>query len=201
MKETDHRELLEKCIDGDYQALEAFVRTFSSLVYRCIQHVYRTRELPIRFEDIEDIHNTIFLKLFEHQCKRIKQYQGSNGCSVSSWIRILAVRMVIDHLRKERVDALTHENAQRPIEILEKEGANRNPAVERMEAQEQWRMIHKGLEALSTRDRLFIKLHCMEGLSIGDVADMLGLTVNNAHSVKHRALKRLKAATEGQENP
>ena len=53
-------------------------------------------------------------------------------------------------------------------------------------------MIQEGIQALMPRDRLFLKLHCMEGLSIKEVASILNISEANAHSVKHRAIERLK---------
>jgi RNA polymerase sigma factor (sigma-70 family) len=56
--------------------------------------------------------------------------------------------------------------------------------------------VNQGLKLLAPRDRLFIKLHCLKELPIGEVAGILGVTENNAYSIKHRALHRLKSALQ-----
>lgn len=65
-----------------------------------------------------------------------------------------------------------------------------------MDSAQQMDRVHQGLQSLVPRDRLFIKLHCLKELSIQEVAGILGVSENNAYSIKHRALNRLKAALQ-----
>jgi DNA-directed RNA polymerase specialized sigma24 family protein len=103
---ADHRILLE-CVAGDRKAQDAFVRRFSNLIYQTVQGTLRARNLPFHKPDLEDLHNTVFVRLFEKGCRKLSQYQGKNGCTVSSWIRLIAVRTVLDTLRSARKDILT----------------------------------------------------------------------------------------------
>lgn len=197
MEALDQKEIMQRCIQGDDAALEQFVTSFSSLVYRCIQHVYKMRHLGRVSMELDDLHNTVFLRLFENNCRKLRQYKGTNGCSVATWIRVLTVRIVIDHLRKEQVDALTHRQAVLPIELLDAGPDGQSEPWPELERAEQWRRIREGMEALMPRDRLFLRFHCLEGFSVGETASLMGLTVSNAHSVKHRAIRRLREAVLG----
>jgi RNA polymerase sigma factor (sigma-70 family) len=138
------------------------------------------------------MHNSIFVRLFENRCKRLKQYKGKNGCSLASWIRIISVRTVIDSLRKESVDALNARKPAAPLEVIDYiESEEPEPWVA-IDKEDQWQLVQDGMKDLLPRDRLFLKLHFLERLSIGEVANIMGLSESNAHSIKHRALKRLK---------
>ena len=193
MDDTSDKALIAGCLAGRRESLEIFVRRFSDTVYRSIQHVFRSKNVRFSPSDLEDLHNTVFLKLLENHCRRIRQFKGSNGCSLASWIRIIAVRTVIDHFRKERVDALSRQKPSMPLEIIgDMETENPGPLAH-LEKADRWQRIREGMAELLPRDRLFIRLHYLEGLSMGDVADFLGITEGNAYSLKHRALKRLRS--------
>ena len=151
----------------------------------------RTKNLPFNKLDLEDLHNTVFVRLFEKGCRKLRQYEGKNGCSVSSWIRLIAIRTVLDYCRKARRDALTR---REKIETLDSIiGMQDDPSGQCafMEKTERSRLIQKGLETLRPRDRLLLKLHCEEGLSLREVAGIMKISEANAYSIKHRAIKRL----------
>ncbi|MEA3435393.1 MAG: sigma-70 family RNA polymerase sigma factor [Thermodesulfobacteriota bacterium] len=188
---TDHA-LLAGCISGNRLTEETFVKQFSNLVYTSVQYILRARNISYCRSDIEDLHNTIFVKLFERRCKKLRQYKGKNGCSLSSWIRLIAIRTVLDHIRKERTDAL---NWKERVLLLDPfiNIESKTPEIwTQINKAQQLSLIREGLRSLLPRDRLFIKLHCLEGLSISEVAGMLKISEGNAYSLKHRAIKRLK---------
>jgi RNA polymerase sigma factor (sigma-70 family) len=62
-----------------------------------------------------------------------------------------------------------------------------------MERAEQRRIIHEAIQFLTPRDRLFMRLFFEEGLSIDEVAGSLGISLQNAYTVKHRAIQRLRS--------
>ncbi|HHP7235162.1 MAG TPA: RNA polymerase sigma factor [Desulfobacterales bacterium] len=190
------KELLRQCTAGNQQAWEELVNRFSDVVFRTIQFSLHRYNVPYSRRDLEDFHNTVFLKLFEHRCKKLRQYKGTNGCSVRSWIRLIAIRVVIDRLRADGRDADARLPGKRNLEELPELAGHFQDPLSRLEAAEKSRLLQKALGMLQPRDRLFLKLHFLEELSIGRVAKMLNITENNAYSVKHRALNRLKAGLE-----
>jgi len=185
------RRILKECLTGDRKAQEAFVRRFSNLIYQTVQGTLRARNLSLHKPDLEDLHNTVFVRLFEKGCRKLSQYQGKNGCTVSSWIRLIAVRTVLDTLRSARKDVLTRkekivalDSVVNVVSELPRQGAF-------LENAERSELVRKGLRTLPPRDRLFLKLHCEEGLSLQEVAKILKISEGNAYSIKHRAIKRL----------
>jgi RNA polymerase sigma-70 factor (ECF subfamily) len=189
----EDRSLLAKCFSGDREAADALVRQFSNLVYQAVQHTFITRHAPYTREDVEDLHNTVFLHLFEHGCKKLKQYKGKNGCSLATWIRLITVRTVLDHFRKKEVEIAIRPKMKIPLDEVYglKEGGK--DALALMEQAEKERLIREGMEKLPPRDRLFMKLHLDQGLSIKEVAEAIQISIENAHTIKHRAIRKLKA--------
>jgi RNA polymerase sigma factor (sigma-70 family) len=189
----EDRELLSKCVSGDRTASETLVRSFSDLVYRSVQYTLMAKHVSFNRHDLEDLHNTVFLRLFEQGCKKLRQYQGKNGCSLASWIRMITVRTVLDHLRKKGVDAMVWQKRRVPLEEVPELRASGVEPGAQIEKAQQERLLQEGMERLPPRDRLFMKLHFDQGLSMTEVAEAMQLSAGAAYTVKHRAIQRLKS--------
>jgi len=188
----EDRQLLSKCLSGDRGAWETVVRRFSNLVYQTVRSTFISKQTPFSRQDLEDLHNTVFLGLFEQGCAKLKLYQGRNGCTLASWIRIVTVRTVLNHLRKKGADGPLWEKKKTPVEELSWLKGEDQGALALMESAEQEKLVHEGMESLAPRDRLFMKLHIDQGLPVEKVAEALQISVQNAYVVKHRAVERLR---------
>jgi RNA polymerase sigma factor (sigma-70 family) len=186
------KRLLSRCIAGEKKARDKFVRTFSDFIYRSIQYTFTNRHLDFNPSDVEDLHNTVFLNLFDNDCHKLKQYKGLNGCSLTTWIKIVTVRMVLNHIRKKGVDSMVWRKNRFALDDLPELKSNTAEAWALLEKAEQERLVQKKIQKLPARDRLFIKLHFAKGCSIKEVAEVMQLSVDNAYTVKHRAIQRLK---------
>ncbi|MBN1832984.1 MAG: sigma-70 family RNA polymerase sigma factor [Deltaproteobacteria bacterium] len=189
----EDRRLLSKCITGDRNASEILVRRFSNLVYHSVQHTLVEKNISFTPQDLEDLHNTIFLQLFEHGCRKLKQYRGKNGCSLASWIRVVAVRVVLNHIRKKGMDAIAWQMKRTPLEDLSKLIGEEMDPLTLMQNEEQDRLVENGIQSLPPRDRLFIRLYFDQGTPIEDVAETMQISVPNAYTIKHRAVRKLKS--------
>ena len=190
---VEDRSLLAKCFSGDREAGEALVRQFSNLVYRAVQHTFIARHVAHTREDLEDLHNTVFLHLFEHGCKKLKQYKGKNGCSLATWIRLITVRTVLDHFRKKEVAIAIRPKMKIPLDEVYGLKEDGKDVLALLEEAEKEGLIREGMEKLPPRDRLFMKLHLDQGLSVTEVAAAMQISIENAHTIKHRAVRKLKA--------
>ena len=191
MEHLTDQDIFDGCISGNRQAREAFVKRFSDFIYRSVQHALKVKDIYYNRSDLEELHNTVFVKLFENRCKKLRQYKGTNGCSLLSWVRLVTVRTVIDHLRKSHTDALTREGKTTSLDyIFEIQGEDPEPSA-LIEKGDQYRLIQENIQYLSTRDQLFLKLHFLKEMPIRQVAEIMDLSENNAYSVKNRVLKRM----------
>ena len=194
MKSTvgEDRALLSRCFSGDREAEETLVRQYSNLVYYAVQRTLMMRHVPYNSQDLEDLHNTIFLRLFEAKGKKLRQYQGKNGCSLATWIRTVAARTVLDHLRKRGVNGIAAQERKIPLEEIYGLASDDSNALTLIERAEKEQLLRQGLQHLSSRDRLFIKLHFDRGLALTEVAEAMQLSMDNAYTIKHRAVKKLR---------
>jgi RNA polymerase sigma factor (sigma-70 family) len=193
------KDLILSCVYGNREAREALVERYSEFVYRTVQYTFKKRNFPCNRSDFEDLHATVFVKLLEKGCRRLSQYKGQNGCSLLSWIKLITVRTVKDHINKFHKDALSHRERVLPLEAFGDLQLKAAGPQELIEHAEQYRLIEAGMEGLVSRDRIFLQLHFFKGHSIGEVAKYLKLSDNAAYSVKHRAVNRLKSAVHNRQ--
>jgi len=189
---NDHK-LLTQCFSGHKKAQERFVRNFSNLVYRTIQHTFILKHLPFTYADLEDLHNTVFLMLFENQCNKLRQYRGKNGCSLATWIRIVTIRIVLNQFRKKGIDSIAWQYNRIAFEDIPELKEDAPGPLAKMEEAERKQLIEKGIRNLPSRDRLFLMLHFEKGFSIKEVAETMQLSIDNAYTIKHRAVQKLKS--------
>ena len=190
------RFLISRCIAGDKKAREEFVRKFSDLIFRSVQHTFTAKHVQFNFSDLEDLHHTVFLTLFDEECKKLSQYKGTNGCSLATWVKIVAVRTVLNHIRRKGIDSIIWKKKQVALDDLPELKSNDLEALTALEKVEQQQFLQERIQKLSARDRLFLNLHFSKGYSIKEVAEVMQLSVENAYIIKHRAIKRLKSQLE-----
>jgi len=182
------KQLIDRCLRGEGQAWDTFIRRFSPLVYYAIQKVLRGAGET----ELADLHNDIFLSLMEHGGRKLRQYEGKNGCSVSTWIRVIAIRAAIDYLKKRKdVVSLADEHDAGAAETVLT--AFSEP-LEHLTADEQRSILRELLEELPTRDRLFLRLLYYEEIPPADVARLLRTTPNAVYSRGNYLREKLKEA-------
>ena len=74
------KDLLNACIQGDKRAWDAFVERYTNLIYHTIHKTRKTYHSDFLYQDLEDIHNSVFLSLMENDYKKLNRYKGGNGC-------------------------------------------------------------------------------------------------------------------------
>jgi RNA polymerase sigma factor (sigma-70 family) len=195
---SQDRQLLAFCIAGDREASEAFVRQYSNLVYRTVQYTLLNRNVRFTSMDLEDLHNSVFVSLFDNRCHKLKRFKGKNGCSVATWIRVITVRMVLNSIRQKGIDSITGQTLQVPIENLSNLEGKSSETWALLEKAEQESLLKRGIQELAPRDRLFMNLHFEKGYTIKEIAETMRLSIDNVYTIKHRAISRLKAYVESQ---
>lgn len=187
---------LKKCIAGDTTACERFVKEYSDLVYRSVRYTLWVKNVYFNQDDLEDLHNTVFLKLFENHREKLRQFRGKNGCGLGTWIRIITVRIVLNHIRKRGLDSITGQKQRIPLEDIPELSLADSETPAEIELAEKQQSIKDGIRKLPPRERLFLILHFENGYSIKEVAHTLKISLSNAYIIKHRAIQKLKSTLE-----
>jgi RNA polymerase sigma-70 factor (ECF subfamily) len=190
----EDRRLASRCASGEREALEALVNRFSDLVYHAVKHTLILKCVPHTQQDLEDLHGSVFLHLLDKECRKLGQYRGTNGCSLASWIRLIAIRTVLNHLRAQGMDSFSWGDRRRPIEDLQSEVTADGDVTSRMvEKEEEVRMVEEAIHRLPAKEKLLMRLHFEKGLALEEIAEVMHFSLQNAYTIKHRATKRLRA--------
>jgi RNA polymerase sigma-70 factor, ECF subfamily len=192
-REEDRR-LASQCASGEREALEALVHRFSGLVYHAVKRTLVLKGVSHTRQDLEDLHGSVFVQLLDKRCRKLGQYKGTNGCSLASWIRLIAIRTVLNHLRTQGVDAFSWGARRSAIEDLRDEMVEDGDDVaQKVEKDELIRMVRKRIHRLPAREKLLMTLHFEKGLDLDEIAGLMNLNLQNAYTIKHRAVKRLRS--------
>ena len=80
-----------------------------------------------------------------------------------------------------------------PLDDMAELSGNDDEAWTQIARAEQKRLLEDGFKSLPPRYRLFIELHFYRGLTLAEVASAMQLSIDNAYTIKHRAIQKLKA--------
>lgn len=187
----EERQLLHECIV--YGKKHKVVQQYWNLVYYTVRKTLIIKNVPFTGEDIEDLRNEVFVKLFDKGCWRIRQYREKLGHGLAGWIALIANRTVLNYLRKKGFNGLSRKNTRVPIEEILDLRHEKNS----LEVMEERRLIQDAMEKLPSRDRLVLKLHYYHELSLPEVASLISTSVGATYTIKSRAIERLRAQISG----
>ncbi|RJQ49789.1 MAG: sigma-70 family RNA polymerase sigma factor [Nitrospiraceae bacterium] len=193
MKEIlNDQELIKRCLEPEGKSdWEIFVRRYSRLIWNCIHKTFHTYSFSYTPEDGEDMYSSIFMSLIENDFRKLRQFRSENACALSTWLSIIATRMTIDFMRKDRSRYHIDSGADdREIwDIIPDHTCRADTLLENKQRDEN---LRKSLQDLSGRDRLIYDLIFNKGVSPEDTARMLDITVSTVYSRKHRIIEKIK---------
>ena len=185
MDTTDFNEgeLLEGCISGNREEWDIFVKRYSKLIYHTIYKTLRVNDQPANPDDVNDLFQEVFTSLCAENSKKLRMFDPRKGCNLPSWIRMITVRMTIDHLRKNRPLASVDDLPIEPSQAGDQETIINEESISH---------IRKLLEKLPAKDKLLIELSYMRELPPEEVAQILHISVGAFYTRKNRIIDKLK---------
>ena len=185
------KELLSGCIQGSKEAWDAFVEKYTNLIYHTINKTFKTNTSDFFYQDITDIHNNVFLSLMENDYRKLKQYEGKNGCTVSSWLLVVTRNLALNYIKKLKKYIPLEDDTSDSANVIEKVPDPQQQPDEELSKKESWEMLKELIKDLNSKDVLFLKLCYEEELPPEEIAEMLSITVNNVYTRKKRIRENL----------
>jgi RNA polymerase sigma-70 factor (ECF subfamily) len=178
---SEDRALVRRAQRGDPAAFEELVRRNQQRVCAVIGGILRRRE------DVEDVAQQVFMKAY-FSLKRFDQRSA-----FSTWLYKITVNECWDYLRKKRVRPLMYEadlseDQARQMDSFVVAGKAPADSSERAEMRQQ---VERLLSQLNEEDRHMLVLKEVEGFSVEEVGEILGLNVNTVKVRLFRARARL----------
>lgn len=166
-------ELVERMREGDEAALSALYRRYVVAIYRFI--LAQVREIP----DAEDLTSDTFARML----RGIATFRGES--SFKNWLYQIARNGVRNHRRQ----ASYRLNVPLGPDVAAT-APDPDPPAERMAR------ALAVLEPLPPRYRQVLELRFLNGRTLEDTAQLMGITVANAKVLQHRALHKAAALHE-----
>ncbi len=177
---TEPHGLVEACRRGDREAFRALYEVYKDDVYSIALHFTADEEIA------RDVAQDVFVKLFT----AIERFRGES--TFRTWV----FRLVANACRD------THRRVRRlvPIEeaVMERVADPGSPEADARE-RELSRRVRSAVSELAPRVRLAILLRYLEGLSYGEIAEVLKCSpgtvasqLNRGHRMLARRLRALK---------
>jgi RNA polymerase sigma-70 factor (ECF subfamily) len=181
----DEKLLVRRAQAGDVTAYEELLRTHQQRVFAVVSSILRRRE------DIEDVAQQAFVKAYFS----LRRFDLRSA--FGTWLYKITVNECWDYLRKKRVRRLVYEadlseeQARQLESIPEHAGVAARPPEDAERRTEQRDLLDRLLGELEEKDRLMLVMKEVEGFSVEEISDVLGLNVNTVKVRLFRARGRL----------
>ncbi len=193
MSETSHdSSLLKECISGSKEAWDAFVERYSKLIYYSINKTLNMHANNLQQEDVEDIYSTVFVSFMDKNYKKLRQFEGRQGCTLSSWIRLITIRKTIDFLRSQKNLVSLNDDSDGTQPLIDKLPDNSTSFEEQIQQSQAGKALKEAIEALPSSDRLFMELFYEKELPPEEIARIMNVSTNTVYSKKNRVREKLK---------
>ena len=170
----DEAHIIKEILHGNTTLYEYFLDRYGQQVFVLIDRIVSCQE------DAEELTQDVFLKAFQ-QLSSFKEES-----SFSTWIYRIATNTALSAARKRKHDTLHLDDAAYsniPEEIIDEALDN--------DSEEQLQRLSDAIEMLNADERALITLYYMNEKPVAEVAEILGLTVNNVKIKLHRTRKKL----------
>jgi RNA polymerase sigma-70 factor, ECF subfamily len=177
----DDLALVHATKNGDVTAFEELVRRYDRRLLRIAQHLTHNRE------DAEDAVQEAFLKAFQH----LQDFREQSR--FSTWLIRIALNQSLMKLRKRHPEVsidgdMNADEDNHPIDV-----ADWAPNPEELyRAHELRQILHEALEKLGPGLRMVFVLRDIEGLSLEETTEALGLSLTAVKARSFRARLQLR---------
>jgi RNA polymerase sigma-70 factor (ECF subfamily) len=178
--------LVQSLLAGERRAWKEFMRRYEPGVRRCITSVVSRFRRLVSVEDEEEIFAEFCVRLLQNDRSKLGAFDPDRGCSLSSWLGMVAIQTARDHLRRRRRDSYRDHMAE--LDAIQSSGPD---PFDQCLQDERIRLARGLVENLSDRDREFIGRMCSEAFDAEQVAQQMGISVATVYTKKHKLVSRL----------
>jgi RNA polymerase sigma-70 factor (ECF subfamily) len=175
---TTEAEAIERAKQGDERAFEVLYNLHRRRVYSlCLRMVSNPAQA-------EDLAQEAFLQLF----RKVGTFRGESA--FSTWLHRMTVNVVLMHLRKKNLPAVSLEETVETDEETQKkelgaEDVKLAGSIERLQLQ-------RAIDRLPPGYKTVFVLHDVEGFEHNEIAEMVGCSIGNSKSQLHKARLKLR---------
>lgn len=186
--------LLQRMSEGHSSSWQEFLNCYGDLIYSSAFYTLK-RHLPgISEEEIQDCVQDLFVSLMNEQGKKLRSFQGKDGCPLSGWLRTVATNHALMRLRKIKPQVSLDDLPENTLDSLLNKGQFKSPpsAMELAEEKQWLERIEQQISRFPTREKLVFQYFYQHECSRDEIAEILGLSPNHIDQILFRIRDRLK---------
>lgn len=184
--ELSDTELVRRCRDRDPAAIRVLTQRYNQRLYRI------ARSITGDAAEAEDAVQDVYLKAFNG----LDQFRGD--AAVATWLTRIAINESLARARRRRPTVswdASSEPTLHPHTLYRSPSSHPDPEMT-MAQQELQSLVERSIDALPDAFRLVFVARFVEGLSVDETADLLGIRPETVKTRAHRARRRLRADLE-----
>ncbi|MCA9664460.1 MAG: sigma-70 family RNA polymerase sigma factor [Myxococcales bacterium] len=186
-RRLEEQQLLRAALGGDDSAWQSFCARYDGFIAGCVVRVLRRYNISLTTEDLGDLVSEVWIALLRDDRRKLRLYDPSRGCSVSSWVGLIATNTIIDYLRvKYTANAYLEDSPQVASTLVERRGPDTQ-----LELRELADIARAALACLRPDEQRFVSYCYHEERNPADIAAELGISVNTVHSRKFKLRQKL----------
>lgn len=172
--------LVKRVLEGDTAVFEVLMRRHNQRLYRVARAILRDDA------EAEDVMQDAYVRAYEN----LRQFEGR--ASFSTWLTRIALYEALGRLRKRNrlvgMDSLT-DSEKEQMHNLQSIGPSPEHEASKSEIR---RVLEEEVEALPETYRVIFMLRDVEDIDAGNVAEILGISLENVRTRLYRARALLR---------
>jgi RNA polymerase sigma-70 factor (ECF subfamily) len=178
-------ELCRAFIGGEETAFGELIRRHQDLVFEIV------RRYTSRVEDARDLSQRAFLRAFQAARRALRRLDSTGEIPFRAWLLRIAINLGKNHARQERRWQRTSIKA---LDGCPSPGPSAFDALDRAQRQ---LLARSAVLQLPRGQREVLTLRIDGELAFAEIAEILGISENNAKVHFHHAVKKLKVLVAG----
>jgi len=187
---SDDMVLVRRALAREADAFRAIIKTYNQRLYRIARGVVRNDA------EAEDVVQEAYVRAFAS----LDAFRGD--ASLSTWLTRIVINEALGRLRKRKRTVAMSENGDARIIPFPLNGLNPGDDPERTMAQRQiLGLVERATDSLPDVYRTVFAARVIEGLSIEETADLLGVRPETVKTRLHRARALVRKALDDEIGP
>ncbi|MGE0792475.1 MAG: RNA polymerase sigma factor [Sandaracinaceae bacterium] len=189
IQDWNETELLSRMLLRDGTAWREFHRRYDRLIFRCIHKVTGRFPASVTSEDVREIYAMFLLSLNKRDMHKLRTFDPERGNKLSSWVGMLATNCAWDYLR-----SVARQPPTTTLADAEEVRCTESTPYDNLLEKERWNVVNSVLRTFSDKDREFVDLYYLQGMTPEEIAEQMAISIKTVYSKKHKIRCRLERA-------
>lgn len=188
---SDDADLVRRALARDGDAFRTIMQTYNRRLYRIARSILRNES------EAEDVVQEAYVRAFTH----LESFRGDS--SLATWLARIVMNEALGRLRARRptVDITAYEARGIEAEIIQFPNTVRSDPERTMAQRELLQLVEQATDKLPEVYRTVFITRVIEGMSIEDTAELLGLRPETVKTRLHRARRLVREQLDRQIGP